>query len=594
MGLSSFLRAQGRRRHFRVLVGVALTALILIVYAVRPLGFIREPLMFVFVRYPALFWVPLVLTLLAAGVHVAVKMIFGDRYVAQSSHLRPSHLRRSRFEGTVITAAIAAVTGLIAAMVMAPLLTGQAIYDNSDYADLDPGGVTGADVRVKPYEVAANQIDASLNSSIDQATNLRIVKVDGELRWTSVRDPDGLVRVFTRKTSGVISSDARSSEPNVVQSGPTHDAAFALGPGMQVTDNLSWAIHKACFTCDVAEVVALPTAQGPVLVAPVITFEGGLLVKRPVYAGVFVATPDGELRRLNPEQAAADRLVASAGRLYPEQLARRVNDSYQYKLGIINRLFTHREQFEVGDSDAANSQPYLQDIDGLGPQWVTALKPRGQSFTTAAVIFTDAITGRNRIWETGRGRALIGNQRALEIVRGEPGLDVVFADETAVDAGGKFRAIEPRPVFVQGRLQFLVSVVPNAANRVALSVIVDSQSQQVTASFDADGAGDRALIAYLGGRGLDPEARLDGGVGDDPDTDPGAEVSDDGDTDPGDDAEADDAEADDVPLPLGDGAQDTLRRLLAQNRSEQRDADGRLEDLRAQERDLRRLLDSAD
>ncbi|MDQ3608393.1 MAG: hypothetical protein M3459_05765 [Actinomycetota bacterium] len=414
-----------------------------------------------------------------------------------------------------------------------------------------------------------------------------------------MRDPNGLFRVFTRRTSGVISSDARSSEPNVVQSGPTHDAAFALGPGMRVTDNLSWAIHKACFTCDVAEVIALPTAQGPVLVAPVTTYEGGPLVKRPVYAGVFVATPDGELRRLDPEQAAADRLVASAGRLYPEKLARRVTDSYKYKLGIINRLFTHREHFEVGDSDAANSQPYLQDIDGLGPQWVTALKPRGRSFTTAAVTFTDAITGRNRVWETGRGRALIGNQRALEIVRGEPGLEVTFADETAVDAGGKFRAIEPRPVFVQGRLQFLVSVVPNAANRVALSVIVDAQSQQVTASFDADGAGDRALITYLGGRGLDPEAQLDTGVGDAPDTDPGAEVSDDADTDPGDDGEADDtevdeAEADDEPLPLGDGAQDTLRRLLDQNRSEQRDADGRLEDLRAQERDLRRLLDSAD
>jgi hypothetical protein len=70
------------------------------------------------------------------------------------------------------------------------------------------------------------------------------------------------------------------------------------------------------------------------------------------------------------------------------------------------------------------------------------------------VIFTDATTGRNRVWETGRGRALIGNQRALEIVRGEPDLDVTFADETAVDAGGKFPAIEPRPVFVQGRLQF--------------------------------------------------------------------------------------------------------------------------------------------
>jgi hypothetical protein len=242
-------------------IGVALIALIVVAYALRPLGFIREPLMFVFVRYPALFWVPLVLTLLAAGVHVAVKMIFGDRYVAQSSHLRPSHLRRSRFEGTVITAAITAVTGLIAAMVIAPLL----------------------------------------------------------------------------------------------------------------------------------------------------------------------------------------------------------------------------------------------------------------------------------------------------------------------------------------KLQFLVSVVPNAANRVALSVIVDAQTQQVTASFDADGAGDRALIAYLGGRGLDPEARLDAGVGDDP----GDEVSDDADTDPDDDIGAD-AEADDEPLPLGDGAQDTLRRLLAQNRSEQRDADGRLEDLRAQERDLRRLLDSAE
>lgn len=274
---------------------------------------------------------------------------------------------------------------------------------------------------------------------------------------------------------------------------------------------------------------------------------------------------DGRIDDLSPRAAAGHPLLRGTGRVFPEQLARRTADAYKFKKGIWNRLFVHDDQLEVADTEN-NKQPYLQDFEGLGAQWVTTLKPRGRTFTTAGIMTTDALTGRTRIWVARRGQSLIGNQKALDIVRGEsfPGID--FAEEDGPDAEGKFRVVEPRQVFPGGRLHFLLSIIPNAANRVTMSIVIDADSQRVTGKFPASPAGDADLIAYLRtGRlpGKDEEEATALGEEDGP---VGAEGSD---------------------------ATSTLRRLLRENRAEQRRAAGRISDLEAQERDLRRLLRGA-
>jgi hypothetical protein len=127
-----------------------------------------------------------------------------------------------------------------------------------------------------------------------------------------------------------------------------------------------------------------------------------------------------------------------------------------FKRGVWNRLFVHTDQLEVADTEH-NDQPFLQDFAGFGPQWVTTLKPRGRTFTTAALMTTGALDGKTPIWVVPPGRSLIGNQRSLDIVRGESFPGITFAQAGGSDAGGKFRVVEPRQIFPGGQVQFFSS-----------------------------------------------------------------------------------------------------------------------------------------
>ncbi|MCA1695789.1 MAG: DUF2834 domain-containing protein [Actinobacteria bacterium] len=466
--------------------------------------------------------------------------------------------------GPAMSFLVCGTLGFVFAVMVTASWTGAAIYEHSDYGPLTLEMLRGGQARIKPYEVARRQSQNGLNSPTERPTNLHIVKVDGDLLWTSVRDPDGFFRVLSKPTRGVMSVEASSTAPGVRQSGVRYDSDFRYGPGMRISENIRWQVYKKkCYSCDVAEMTGVPTPAGPLVIAPYIRYKGNWFVRRPTLGGVYVVHPDGRIDDLSPEQAVRSSLVRESGRLFPERLARRIADAYKFKRGIWNRLFVHTDQLEVADTEK-NRQPFLQDFGRLGPQWVTTLKPRGRTFTTAGVITTDAVSGKTRVWLARRGQSLIGNQRALDIVRGESFPGIVFADASDSGGSGKFRVVEPRQVFPGGRLQFLLSIIPDAANRVTMSVVVDAASQRVTAKFLATPEGDADLIAYL------RTGRLPG------------------------DAEREIA----VPqggrrTAKGNDPASTLRRLLHDNRTEQRRAARRISDLEAQERDLLRLLDAA-
>ncbi len=566
------------RHAARIAAAVAVLILALgLVYLLRPLGIIRGPSMLL-VRHPMLVTLPLIAFLatfgLGAGV-VVVRRKLGLAPGGEGARRGAGRRMRSRIDSfllghglirsdqplrlPLVVALAVASLGLLYAFVSTKAYTDRAIYAHSDFQKLLPSELAGGEVRVKPYEVARKQLQNSLNTPTERITNMHIVKVGDELRWTAFKDPEGLFRVYTRKTAGIMSVSGESSSPTVEQSGPDHEEAFEVGPGMKWSDGIRWRIAKDfCYTCDVAEMTAIPTAEGPVVIAPYISYEGGFFVKRPVFGGVYLVHANGSIEDLSPEEALESPLVAASGRMYPEKLARRTADAYKYKNGIINRVFIHTEQLEVADTEA-NSQPYLQDFEDIGPQWVTTMKPRGETFTTAAVLLTDAQTGENRAWVVPKGTSLIGNEKAPDIVRGESIPGITFADTGAGDAGGKFRVVEPRQIFPGGRLQFLVTIVPNSSNRSTMSVIVDAERQEVVAKFAATTEGDADLIEYL----------ADGALPEDEGVAPG------------------EAEGG---LTAGQDAGATLERLLEQNRAEQAQAGDRIEALEAQERDLERLL----
>lgn len=585
-GLTGVFQRRGVRVAF---LALALAVGAWVLWALRLL--IRPLYMTFLVRHPALFSIPLIAGSAAFVVHLLAKVAKrgragkpvlpdGGARTSRSAYAgrgrRHAWLQARRAlgvplwrHGPVRSLLVFGGLGFLFAGAMTSAWTGAAIYSHTDYGALALAELHGGQVRIKPYEVAKRQTENGLNSPTEHPTNLHIVKVDGRLRWTSARDPDGLFRALTKPTKGVMSVDATSSGPGVKQSGPRYDADFRYGPGMRISENIRWQVYKKrCYTCDVAEMTALPTAQGPVIVAPYIRYKGGWFVRRPTWGGVYVIHPDGRIEDLSPKQAAARPVLRESGRIYPEKLARRTAEAYKYRRGVWNRLVVHADQLDVADTEK-NRQPFLQDFDRLGPQWVTTFKPHGGTFTTAGVMTTDAVSGKSRVWRARRGQALIGNQRATDIVRGESFPGVVFAQPDSTGVNGRFQVVEPRQIFPGGRLQFLLSIIPDSANRVTMSVVVDAASQQVVAKFPASPQGDRDLIAYLRDAQL-PAGREGAANGDGRDRQPVA---------------PDRTRGEEGSAPAA-----TLRRLLRENRLEQRGARTRISGLKAQERDLLRLL----
>jgi hypothetical protein len=410
--------------------------------------------------------------------------------------------------GVVIAVPIAALLWLsIAAAVNGPLVN-RAIYKHTDYATLNqlPSGGT---VRLLPKEVAEQIASSGFNSPTEQLTDFHIVRTRKGLVWTALRTPNGAFRTFNKKSQGLVSLDAEQTARTLKQV----DATFKYAPRLRITDNLRWQLLKRHYLIELGEDTAILDAQGKALiVVPYMKYKG-FLVRRPVLGGVFVVHPDGKIEDLSPDAARARPELAASGRLFPEKLARRIQDAYAYKKGIWNAWFVHEEQTHISDTED-NQQPYLIDFGpGRGAKWVTVAEPYGRAFAVNAIFLTDTVTGATEVWRVPRGTSLTGNRRALQTVRSVPIPGVDFATQ-GVGNGGNFRVIEPRPVFVAGRLIYLVSIVPSAANSVSKTVVVDAERNKVVTIFDndTDPQAEARTLRYLA-TGVVPPAGAGAGTG---------------------------------------------------------------------------------
>jgi len=376
--------------------------------------------------------------------------------------------------------ALAFVLFVFAAALNGPLV-GKAIVSATDYEEIE-GLPPGGQVRIVPREVAEQNASSAFNSPTETLTNFRIVKTPDGLSWTALRTPQGAFRIFTKKSQGLVELDAEQTARSLRQV----DAELQVAPGLQITDNLRWRLLKKRFLIKLEEPVGIETPGGPRVLVPYLEYRG-FLVRRPVLGGVFVVKPNGDIEDLEPEEAARRPELAGTGRLFPDTQARRVQDAYQYKKGVWNAWFVHEDQTRITDTET-NKQPYLVDFGGsLGTQWVTVAEPYGRAFAASAIFLTDARTGKTRIWRVPPRTSLAGNRRAIQAVKAVsiPGID--FGDSGGAPGGsGNFKVVEPRPVFVRGRLVYLTSIIPNSANAVSKTVVVDAATSKLVAIFDND------------------------------------------------------------------------------------------------------------
>jgi hypothetical protein len=361
-------------------------------------------------------------------------------------------------------------------------LVGRAIVSHTSYEAI-PGLPAGGKVRLVPREVAEVNASSAFNSPTETLTNFRIVNTDKGLVWTALRTPQGAFRVFSKKSQGIVELPAEQTARSLRYV----DAELKYAPGLQITDNLRWRLLKERFLINLEEPVGIETPQGARIIVPYLEFKGWL-IRRPVLGGVFVVAPDGTIEDLEPEEAAKRPELVATGRIFPDTQARRIQEAYQYKGGIWNAWFVHENQTRITDTET-NRQPYLVDFGaaGLGNQWVTVAEPYGRAFAASAIFLTDATTGKTRIWRVPPRTSLSGNRRALQAVRAVsiPGID--FGDSGPNATGsGNFRVVEPRPVFVKGRLVYLTSIIPKEANSVSKTVVVDAETNKLVAIFDND------------------------------------------------------------------------------------------------------------
>lgn len=460
-------------------VALAVVALAVVAWFLRPL--FHGPAMFLWTA--PLVWVPPV-ALLVIGALVAFR---GRRKITVENIVSP------RSSGPLIGFAVAALILFFLLGIANGPLSARALYQDTRYEQIGELP-SGANVRLLPKEVAEQIASSGYNSPTEFLTNFAIVKTSQGLRWTALRTPDGVVRTFTKKSQGIVTLDAGQTARTLRQV----DAQFKVAPGLRLTDNLRWQLLKRHFFIELGEEVGIETRDGPRIVVPYVEYAG-LLVRRPRLGGVFLVSPNGRIEDLGPDQARRRPEFVASGRLFPEALARRIQDAYSYKRGIWNRLFVHEEQTQITDTEA-NRQPYLIDFGDRGARWVTVAEPYGRAFAANAVFLTDTLTGRTQVYRVPRGKSLSGNRRALDTVRSVPISGVTFADRTAQGTGGgRFRVVEPRPVFVRGRLVYLVSVIPESANSVSKTVIVDAEQNKVTKIFnnDSDPTAEAKTVEYL-------------------------------------------------------------------------------------------------
>ncbi len=490
------------RKYWPVLIFLALVLLFL--WWVRP---IFHGLAMFFYTSPIVWLPPLVILAVGFGIRRSRGSKLSKRDLERLVGGEDDERDGSAFQLPSVGAGVGVIAGLaFAAFVLgaafkAPL-TSRAIYNNTEYgsiAGLPEGGV----VRLVPQEVAVEIASSGFNSPTEKLTDFRSVKTPDGLAWTAFRTPDGAFRIFSKKSQGFVTLNAESTVRRVKQS----DAELAVAPGQLLTDNLRWKLLKKHYLIDLANPVGALDPQGrPIIIVPYTSYKGWL-IRRPVLGGVFVVHPDGEIEDLSPDEARKRAEIVSTGRLFPDTLARRIQDAYAYKRGIWNRYVLHEEQTQISDTED-NQQPYLIDFGERGTKWVTVAEPYGQAFAATAIFLTDTVTGKTEIWRVPRNASLSGNRRAIETVRSVSIPGVVFAGEGARGTGGRFKVVEPRPVFVRGRLLYLVSVIPENGNSVSKSVIVDAARNKVVAIFDndTDPGADAATLRYLSTGDLDRDA----------------------------------------------------------------------------------------
>jgi hypothetical protein len=330
--------------------------------------------------------------------------------------------------------------------------------------------------RLVPLAVAKRFGADSLQRPTEKAYTWHSQLWDGEFGWVAPLTPNGVVRQWLDQAAGFQVVDASTAERQT----SVVSQKSKYSEGVQLTDNIRWQLYKKQFLVDLPEVFYGKVDNKIYAIVPMLRYEG-LLIRHPVMAGAFVVSPDGTIEQLTVDQARQHEAVKAAGRLYPESYVRFMHESYALKGGVFNKWFRHVDQTEISNpAGEDNRQPYmLSTKDGL--KWLSAADPWGKSFGVYKIFLTDAVTGQNQLYSVPVDAALTGASQAIGYVKSaRPQYNWRVEGGEDEGSSGNILAIEPRPVFVQNQLYWMISVTTNESKGINETCFVNAKDNRVT------------------------------------------------------------------------------------------------------------------
>lgn len=330
-------------------------------------------------------------------------------------------------------------------------------------------------VRFMPQEVAVNAARNSYQSSSTELTNFEPVQSEDGISWQAAQTPLGFFNYLSGNTQGltIVTADG---EVTSVQS------PMSIGEGMFFWRGLNYQVYSRHPFSETTSPYYIQVNGEVLALVPYLgyTFHFPFLNATPYWEGVLVVHPDGQVEDLSPAQAIDDPRFAGQ-RLYPHELARIIADAWSSRDGFMNAWFTHQDTTKIPDlADTSNMLPYLIPVDINGstiPMWLTPFEPYGErNYGVSKILLQNAHDGRFSIYTVPTGTNLTGPNLVQQYLRSAyPEYNWRKEDE-----GGNIISLEPRPLFRDHKLYWLVSITNDSAAGIHKTVLVDAQNGAIT------------------------------------------------------------------------------------------------------------------
>ena len=133
----------------------------------------------------------------------------------------------------------------------------------------------------------------------------------------------------------------------------------------------------------------------------------------------------------------------------------------------------------------------LSTTDGL--TWLSAADPWGKSFGVYKIFTTNAITGKTQVYSLPKESALTGASQTIGYVKSaKPQYNWQVTNSEDGSKNGNIVAVEPRPVIINKKFYWMVSVTTNESKGINETCFVDSKNNKVTCAKD-----DAEIKAFL-------------------------------------------------------------------------------------------------